>query len=69
MMETLSETEFAISVPAKTFIPNVYVDITDFIEKKIDIMRLFPKQLMSEPYPRSLGEVRYIVDTIKNAIV
>ena len=29
MMETLSETEFAISTPSNTFVPNTFVDISD----------------------------------------
>jgi Uncharacterized proteins, LmbE homologs len=58
MMETLSETEFALAVPSKAFIPNVYVDITDYMDKKIAIMRdLYPKEVMPEPYPRSLSSV------------
>lgn len=57
MMETLSETEFALSVPEKTFIPNVYVDITDFIKEKLAIMGKYPKQIMEAPYPRSLSSI------------
>ena len=58
MMEALSETEFALSVPAKTFIPNVYVDITDFIDRKMEIMQMYPKEVMAEPYPRSLSSIK-----------
>lgn len=58
MMETLSETEFALSVPAKTFIPNVYVDISEYIDKKIEIMQMYPKEVMAEPYPRSLSSIK-----------
>ncbi len=58
MMETLSETEFAMSVSAKTFIPNVYVDITDFMDRKLEIMQMYPKEVMAEPYPRSLGSIQ-----------
>ena len=58
MMEALSETEFALSVPAKTFIPNVYVDITDFIDRKLEIMQMYPKEVMAEPYPRSLSSIK-----------
>lgn len=58
MMETLSETEFALSVPAKTFIPNVYVDITDYIDRKLEIMQMYPKEVMAEPYPRSLSSIK-----------
>ena len=58
MMEALSETEFALAVPAKTFIPNVYVDITDYIDRKLEIMQLYPKEVMAEPYPRSLSSIK-----------
>lgn len=58
MMEALSETEFALSVPAKTFTPNVYVDITDFIDRKLEIMQMYPKEVMAEPYPRSLSSIK-----------
>lgn len=58
MMEALSETEFALAVPAKTFIPNVYVDITDFIDRKLEIMQMYPKEVMAEPYPRSLSSIK-----------
>ena len=57
MMETLSETEFALSVPAKTFVPNVFVDISDFINEKLAIMEKYPKQIMEAPYPRSLSSI------------
>ena len=58
MMETLSETEFALSVPAKTFIPNVYVDITDYIDRKLEIMQMYPQEVMQEPFPRSLSSIK-----------
>lgn len=58
MLETLSETEFALSVPAKTFIPNVYVDISDYLDRKLEIMQLYPKEVMREPYPRSLSSIK-----------
>ena len=57
-METWSETEFALAVPAKTFIPNVYVDITDYIDRKLEIMQMYPKEVMLEPYPRSLSSIK-----------
>lgn len=58
MMETLSETEFAVAVPAQTFLPNVYVDISDFMDEKLSIMQKYPKQLMEAPYPRSLSSIK-----------
>ena len=63
MMETLSETEFALATPANTFLPNVYVDITDFMEKKLEIMQMYPTEVMQEPYPRSLSSIKALART------
>ena len=58
MFEALSETEFARSTPATSFCPNVYVDITDYIDRKMEIMQMYPTEVMSEPYPRSLSSIK-----------
>jgi N-acetylglucosamine malate deacetylase 1 len=55
MYETLSETEFAPSLVADSFVPNVYVDISDFLSKKIEILKLYDVELMEEPYSRSIS--------------
>ena len=36
MMETLSETEFAPNTKEDGFVPNVFVDISSFLDKKIE---------------------------------
>ena len=53
MMEVLSETEFAPSLREESFIPNSYVDITPFFQKKLDIMSEYKNELGSHPFPRS----------------
>ncbi len=53
MIETLSETEFAPSTKEDSFIPNVFVDITEFLDKKLEIMRVFNSELGEHPFPRS----------------
>lgn len=58
MIEALSETEFALATQSTAFVPNVYVDITDYIDKKLEIMALYDTEIMSEPYPRSLSSIR-----------
>lgn len=58
MMETLSETEFAPSLPHKSFIPNVFVDITDFIEKKCEIMQIYKSEIAPPPFPRSIENIK-----------
>lgn len=53
MMETLSETEFAPPMSQNGFTPNVFVDITPFIEKKIEILNIFKSEISYHPFPRS----------------
>ena len=53
MIETLSETEFAPSTKEDSFIPNVFVDITNFFEKKIEIIKIFESEISEHPFPRS----------------
>ncbi len=55
--ETLSETEWNIPHAANAFIPNVYVDVTGFIDKKIEAMKLYESQLADFPNPRSLEAI------------
>lgn len=56
--ETLSETDFALYPGANGFHPNVYNDITDFLEKKITIMKTYATELGSFPFPRSVELIR-----------
>ncbi len=55
--ETLSETEFAPALPENAFIPNTYVDITEFFERKLDFIRMYDTELMPDPLPRSIHAV------------
>jgi len=57
MYETLSETEFAPAMQSTSFIPNVYVDITPYMDKKLQIMSIYESEVMEEPYPRSLSSI------------
>jgi LmbE family N-acetylglucosaminyl deacetylase len=54
MGETLSETEFAPGLSDSTFIPNVFIDISDYLDKKNEIMNIYASEIMSETYPRSI---------------
>lgn len=55
--ETLSETEWNIPHCSNTFIPNVYHDISDYLDKKIEAMRMYRSQLSDFPNPRSLDAI------------
>jgi len=50
--ETLSETEWGHSIAY--FHPGVYIDISGYIELKLDAMRLFETELKTAPHPRSV---------------
>jgi LmbE family N-acetylglucosaminyl deacetylase len=58
MMETLSETEFAPSTKGNSFVPNVFVDVSDYLERKIEIMEIYQGECGPHPFPRSARNVR-----------
>ena len=58
MMETLSETEFSPSTKEDSFVPNVFVNISEFMDKKIDIMKIFKSEILEHPFPRSERNLR-----------
>lgn len=55
--ETLSETEWNIPTPDNSFVPNVWSDITETIDKKIEAMKCYKSQLHDFPHPRSLEAI------------
>lgn len=56
--ETVSETEFNINPNRQGFRPNVFIDIGDYLEKKIKIMQLYVSELGQHPFPRSEQNIR-----------
>ena len=58
MYETLSETEFAPAMAENAFIPNVFVDITPFMDKKLEIMSVFASEVMPDNLPRSYSAIK-----------
>ena len=57
MMETLSETDFAPATKEDAFVPNVFVDISEYFDKKIEIMKIYESELGVHPFPRSLATI------------
>ncbi len=58
MMETLSETEFSLSTKEDSFVPNVFVDISEYMDKKIEIMNTYESEMGEHPFPRSERNIR-----------
>lgn len=56
--EVLSSTDAAPLNPARAFVPHVFSDVTDFWEKKLEIMALYESELQEYPLPRALDSLR-----------
>jgi LmbE family N-acetylglucosaminyl deacetylase len=54
MYETISETEFAPALAEKAFVPNYFVDITDFFRKKVELATIYESEFGEHPFPRSV---------------
>ena len=55
-MEVLSETDYAI--PEHSITPNYYIDITPYMQQKIDIMKMYKSEIGEAPFPRSEQNIR-----------
>ena len=58
MMETLSETDFAPSIKKESFTPNTFIDISRYMKKKIQIMKVYKSEIKKHPFPRSEKSIR-----------
>lgn len=58
MYECISETEFAPALAEKVFLPNYFVDITNYLDKKNEVMKIFESELGQHPFPRSLENIK-----------
>jgi len=56
--ETLSETEFGANIDTGGFRPNVFVNISPYIDRKIEIMKLYESEMGQFPFPRSEQAIR-----------
>lgn len=55
--ETLSETEWAAPVAEDAFLPSVFIDISEYLEKKKQALAAYRSQIKEFPHPRSLTGV------------
>lgn len=58
MMETVSETDFSLPLCGEGFVPNVFVDVSEYFDRKLEILSIFSKELDAHPFPRSMEHVR-----------
>ena len=57
MYETPSETEFNF-VENRVFHPNVFIDISQYIDNKIETMKIYDGEMEEHPFPRSKKTLR-----------
>lgn len=68
MYETISETEFGPALAEKAFLPNYYVDISDYLPKKLEAMDVYESEVGEHPFPRSLRNLEALA-TFRGASV
>jgi LmbE family N-acetylglucosaminyl deacetylase len=56
--ETLSETEWSYAEVTNSFVPNVWNDISGFLNLKLEAMSCYQSQLKTFPHPRSLEALK-----------
>jgi LmbE family N-acetylglucosaminyl deacetylase len=66
--ETLSETNWNAPYLTPGFLPNVFVDISGQLDRKLEAMRLFGSQLREAPHERSVEALRALA-TLRGATI
>jgi len=57
MYETLSETHLNY-IEERTFRPNVFSNITEYIDQKVEIFKIYASEIGEHPFPRSEKTIR-----------
>ena len=68
MFECISETEFAPALSERVFVPNYFVDISEYVDKKDVIMKIYESELGLHPFPRSIKNIRAL-STFRGATI
>ena len=55
--ETISETEYGLDPRFNKFNPNIFINISEFFDKKISLLSTYKSEIMEPPYPRSLENI------------
>lgn len=56
--ETLSETDFGVDPRDSGFRPNIFVDISQYIDRKLELMSIYECEMGAFPFPRSEQTLR-----------
>lgn len=55
-MEIISETDFG--KPDNPFTPNLFVDISEYMDKKLDALIIYDTEIQERPFPRNMEAVK-----------
>jgi len=58
--ETPSSTEWSKRSSEHVFCPTEYSNITDFIDQKLEVIKVYEDELRTYPHPRSLEAIRIL---------
>ena len=61
--EVLSSTEWNVQNAANAFMPNLFIDVTDTLAKKIAALREYKGEMRPYPHPRSLEGAELLAKT------
>ena len=61
MYEVLSETEFNF-IDKRGFKPNVFINIENYIDRKVEIMNIYKSEIGEPPFPRSEQNIRALAN-------
>lgn len=53
---------FGVPSGASMFQPNVFVDISEYMEQKLDAMRFYETELLPSPHPRNIENLRLLAN-------
>ena len=66
--ETVSETEWYAPPITPAFVPNVFVDITSFVDRKLEACAMYASQVQEAPHQRSMRALRALSITRGHAM-
>ncbi|MBO6284539.1 MAG: PIG-L family deacetylase [Pseudobutyrivibrio sp.] len=58
--ETLSSTEWQIPTSGKIFMPQMYININEYLDKKIEALHLYESEMRKYPHSRSYEAVKIL---------
>ena len=67
MMEVQSETDFSCGVTGQAFSPNYFINISNYLNKKIEISEIYEEEFGIHPFPRSTTNIRALA-TVRGAV-